>query len=64
LGAPGVAAHEVKKWTGFQVHYATIRAGDIPEYLDNAMRTTPAMRKYRLRPGKERRSSPWRSSGR
>jgi acetyl-CoA decarbonylase/synthase complex subunit gamma len=44
LGAPGVAAHEVKKWTGFQVHYATIRAGDIPEYLDNGMRTTPAMR--------------------
>lgn len=44
LGAPGVAAHEVKKQTGFGVAYAAIRARDIPEYLDNGMVTTPAMR--------------------
>ncbi|MBI1921022.1 MAG: acetyl-CoA synthase subunit gamma [Geobacter sp.] len=44
LGAPGVAAHEVKRRTGFTVHYATIRAADLAEYLDNGMVTTPAMR--------------------
>jgi acetyl-CoA decarbonylase/synthase complex subunit gamma len=44
LGAPGVAAHEVKKRTGFEVHYATLRASDLPAYLDNGRKTTPAMR--------------------
>ena len=44
LGAPGMAAHEVKKRTGFAVSYATIRAADLPAYLDNGMVTTPAMR--------------------
>ncbi|HXE96032.1 MAG TPA: mercury methylation corrinoid protein HgcA [Dongiaceae bacterium] len=43
LGAPGVAAHEVARRTGFKVSYATIRAADLPEYLDNGMITTPAM---------------------
>jgi acetyl-CoA decarbonylase/synthase complex subunit gamma len=44
LGAPGVAAHEVATRTGFSVRYAAIRAADLPEYLDNGMVTTPAMR--------------------
>jgi len=44
LGAPGVAAHEVARGTGFTVRYAAIRAGDFPEYLDNGMVTTEAMR--------------------
>lgn len=44
LGAPGVAAHEVVGLTGFTVSYATIRADDLPAYLDNGMVTTPAMR--------------------
>lgn len=44
LGASGVAAHEVTKRTGFSIHYAAIRAGDLPAYLDNGMVTTPAMR--------------------
>jgi len=44
LGAPGVAAHEVKRHTGFNVQYAAIRASDIPEYLDNGMSTPSAMR--------------------
>ena len=44
LGAPGVAAHEIIKQTGFRVCYATIRAADLPEYLDNGQTTTPAMR--------------------
>ena len=33
LGAPGVAAHEVKKRTGFKVEYGPVRAADLPEYL-------------------------------
>ena len=44
LGAPGVAAHEVARRTGFRVSYAAIRAADLPEYLDNGMVTTPDMR--------------------
>ena len=44
LGAPGIAAHEVRKQCGFTVRYATVRAGDLPEYLDNGMVTTPRMR--------------------
>jgi acetyl-CoA decarbonylase/synthase complex subunit gamma len=43
LGAPGVAAHEVTRRSGFSVSYATIRAADLAEYLDNGMTTTPAM---------------------
>jgi hypothetical protein len=44
LGAPGVAAHIIKKETGFRVHYGPIRAGDIPRYLDEGMKATPEMR--------------------
>lgn len=44
LGAPGVAAHEVVKQSGFTVRYGTIRAADLPAYLDNGLVTTPAMR--------------------
>lgn len=44
LGAPGVAAHAVKRRTGFTVQYATIRAADLPAFLENGMVTTPAMR--------------------
>lgn len=44
LGAPGIAAHEVKRQCGFTVRYATVRAGDLPEYLDNGLVTTPRMR--------------------
>jgi acetyl-CoA decarbonylase/synthase complex subunit gamma len=43
LGAPGVAAHQVAARCGFTVRYATIRAADLPDYLDNGMITTPAM---------------------
>ncbi len=44
LGAPGVAAHEVQRRTSFAVQYATIRAADLPAFLDNGQQTTPAMR--------------------
>lgn len=44
LGAPGVAAHQVKQASGFKVHYGPIRAKDIPAYLDSGLRATAAMR--------------------
>jgi hypothetical protein len=44
LGAPGVAAHEVKKRTGFWVEYGPVRAADIPEYLITHQ-ATPEMRR-------------------
>jgi acetyl-CoA decarbonylase/synthase complex subunit gamma len=44
LGAPGVSAHEVARRSGFSVSYAAIRASDLPQYLDNGMVTTQAMR--------------------
>ena len=47
LGAPGVAAHEVKKNTGFRVEYGPIRAEDLPEYLKNHQ-ATPVMRSARF----------------
>ncbi len=33
LGAPGVAAHTVRKRSGFKVEYGPVRATDLPEYL-------------------------------
>jgi len=44
LGAPGVAAHAVKKRSGFWVEYGPVRAADLPEYLKTHT-ATPQMRK-------------------
>jgi hypothetical protein len=44
LGAPGVAAHEVKKRSGFKVEYGPIRAADLPDYL-KTHQATPEMRR-------------------
>lgn len=44
LGAPGVAAHEVMKSTGFKVVYGPIKAADIPAFLENNMQATKQMR--------------------
>jgi hypothetical protein len=44
LGAPGVAAHEVKKRTGFWVEYGPVRAADLPDYL-KTHKATPDMRR-------------------
>ena len=44
LGAPGVAAHQVKKFSGFKVHYGPVRARDIPAYLDNGLTASKEMR--------------------
>jgi hypothetical protein len=47
LGAPGVAAHEVKKHTGFRVEYGPVRAADLSEYL-KTHKATPAMRQVQF----------------
>jgi hypothetical protein len=44
LGAPGVAAHTVKKISGFKVCYGPIRAKDLTAYLDSGMKVTSDMR--------------------
>jgi hypothetical protein len=46
LGAPGVAAHEVKKCTTFKVEYGPVRAADLPAYLEHH-EATPEMRRVR-----------------
>ena len=45
LAATGVAAHEVKRATGFAVHYGPVRARDIGGYLAAGMKATPEMRR-------------------
>ncbi|MBA4418046.1 MAG: acetyl-CoA synthase subunit gamma [Syntrophus sp. (in: bacteria)] len=44
LGAPGVAAHEVRKQSGFKVVYGPVRACDIKEFLKAGMKATREMR--------------------
>ena len=48
LGASGVAAHEVKKATGFRVKYGPVRAGDLPGFLSNGMKATEESRRIRF----------------
>ncbi len=45
LGAPGIAAHEVKKQTGFKVTYGPIKSADIPAFIKSGYQATSAMRK-------------------
>lgn len=45
LGAPGVAAHEVKRRSSFRVIYGPVRARDIPEFLKTGMKTSAEMRR-------------------
>jgi hypothetical protein len=45
LGAPGVAAHLVKKQSGFKVVWGPIRAEDIPTFLEGGLKATPTMRR-------------------
>ncbi|MDA3928600.1 MAG: mercury methylation corrinoid protein HgcA [Prolixibacteraceae bacterium] len=44
LGAPGIAAHEVKKATGFKVEFGPVRASDMPDYIHNNFECTEPMR--------------------
>jgi acetyl-CoA decarbonylase/synthase complex subunit gamma len=45
LSGPGVAAHKVKKRTGFKVLYGPIQATDLSAFLDAGMEATPKMRR-------------------
>lgn len=45
LGAPGVAAHDVARRTGFRVIYGPVRANDLPAFLDAGLKASPAMRR-------------------
>ncbi|MHC4610732.1 MAG: mercury methylation corrinoid protein HgcA [Planctomycetota bacterium] len=47
LGAAGVAAHEVKKRSGFKVDYGPVRAADLPQYLATG-EATAEMRRVRF----------------
>jgi acetyl-CoA decarbonylase/synthase complex subunit gamma len=49
LGAPGIAAHEARRATGFHVVYGPVRARDLPAFLDARMTATPEMRRVRFR---------------
>lgn len=48
LGATGVSAHEVQKKSGFKVIYGPVRAEDIPEFLNNGLKSTKEMREVRF----------------
>jgi len=45
LGAPGVAAHRVKKESGFKVLYGPIMARDLPAFIAAGMEAAPEMRR-------------------
>jgi acetyl-CoA decarbonylase/synthase complex subunit gamma len=53
LAGPGVSAHQVKKRSGFTVHYGPIRAQDLPAYLESGLKAKPEMRRKNF-PLKER----------
>ena len=44
LSGPGVAAHHVKKLSGFKVIYGPIRATDLLTFLDHGLKATAEMR--------------------
>ncbi|MCL2009630.1 MAG: mercury methylation corrinoid protein HgcA, partial [Synergistaceae bacterium] len=44
LGAPGVSAHEVEKFTGFSVIYGPVRAKDIKKFIASGYKATKEMR--------------------
>ena len=45
LGAPGIAAHEVRRRSGYRVVYGPVRAADVPAFLRTGMDATPEMRR-------------------
>lgn len=48
LSAPGVAAHEVKRLTGFKVIYGPVKAMDIKGFLEAGLKATTGMRTVRF----------------
>jgi len=53
LGAPGIAAHEVKRRTGFNVIYGPVRASDIKTFMEGGKKADEKMRTVTF-PMKER----------
>ncbi len=49
LAATGVAAHQVKKASGFKVMYGPARAKDLPQFVASGFRAEPSMRKVTFR---------------
>ena len=45
LGAPGIAAHLVKKQSGFKVNYGPVMARDLPAFIGNNLQATSEMRR-------------------
>lgn len=45
LGAPGVAAHEVRKGCGFSVVYGPVRVRDVGSFLEAGMKASSVMRR-------------------
>jgi hypothetical protein len=45
LAATGVAAHDVKKQSGFKVIYGPVRSKDIPKFLASSFKSEPSMRR-------------------
>lgn len=48
LGAVGVAAHEVKKRSGFSVIYGPVHASDIKKFMHDGMKAADEMRRMRF----------------
>ncbi|MBP2643756.1 MAG: carbon monoxide dehydrogenase-like protein, corrinoid/iron-sulfur protein [Firmicutes bacterium] len=48
LSAPGVAAHQVLKLSGFKVRYGPVRAADVPAYISSGLEATRTMREVRF----------------
>ena len=48
LGAPGVAAHEVKQRSGFRVTYGPVRAEDLRAFMAAGNKATSEMRRVRF----------------
>lgn len=44
LGAPGVSAHEVLKYSGFKVLFGPVKAKDVKEFIHSGMKATVQMR--------------------
>jgi len=44
LGAPGISAHAVAKFSGFKVVYGPVRAKDLQEFIKSGLKATTEMR--------------------
>ncbi len=48
LGAPGVAAHQVRRRCGFSVVWGPVMLDDLPAFLDAGLKVSPGMRTKRF----------------